>query len=143
MPIAEHNTDQFVTYTQTFRTVKEGDGYTARKVQKDRYKHIHWLNVVTSHKEIILTYKTDTDDLVTTIASRMDLESKEIEWPDTPLTKEIVKDQPVLEDQYVRFYDVRNQVPLAIHIENVVEWTITRDELNAVIDNEYKATMYA
>ena len=75
MPIAEHNTNQFVTYTQTFRTVKEGDGYTARKVQKDRYKHIHWLNVVTSHKEIILTYKTDTDDLVTTIASRMDLES--------------------------------------------------------------------
>lgn len=143
MPISENNSEHFVTYTQSSRTVKEGDEYTARKVQKDRYKHIHWLNVVTSYKEILLTYKTATNDSVTTIVSRMDLDSKDLEWPETPLTSEVVRDQDVLEDQYVRFYDVRNQCPLAIHIDSVVEWVMTRDELNTAIDKEYKATMYA
>lgn len=137
MPLSETNTDDFVTYSQTLREAK--DEYTARKVQKDRHKHIHWINTVTNAREILLTYLEDNQQ-VTCVVTRRNAE--DYTWPDTPMTEEIVHGETVLEDQYVRFIEMPSRNPIAIHIDNIINWTIPNDDLVRELDKVYKATMY-
>lgn len=137
MPLSELNTDDFVTYSQELREAK--DPYTARKVQKDRHKHMHWLNTVTEEREILLTYE-DADEIVTCVATRKNIEG--YEWPDVPLVEEIVHGETVLEDQYLRFLSMPDRTPFTVHVDKIKSWTIARDEKINELDKKYKATMY-
>lgn len=138
MPLAETGGHQFTKFTQTLREPK--DDYTKRKIQKDRHLHIKWLNCVMKYKEIILTYK-DGDEIkqefVSTVPYNGDLQP----FPDRPQIKEIVHGEEVLEDQYIRVYRAPDNVPLTIHIDEVLEWVTYTLGLNE-IDKDYEATKY-
>ena len=69
MPLSETNTDDFVTYSQELREAK--DDYTARKVQKDRHKHIHWLNTVTESREVMIEYINQENEKIRRVATRV------------------------------------------------------------------------
>jgi len=138
MPLQETNTDDFVTYSQTIREAK--DDYTARKVQKDRHKHIHWLNTVAGEREVIIEYTNQENEMVRKVATRIGFEN--YEWEDTPLTAEVVNGEEVLEDQYVRLISMPDRNPFVIHVDNILSWTLSRDKHLDELDKKYKATMY-
>ena len=138
MPLQETNTDDFVTYSQTIREAK--DDYTARKVQKDRHKHIHWLNTVAGEREVIIEYTNQENEMIRKVATRIGFEN--YEWEDTPLTAEIVNGEEVLEDQYVRLISMPDRNPFVIHVDNILSWTLSRDKHLDELDKKYKATMY-
>ena len=138
MPLQETNTDDFVTYSQTIREAK--DDYTARKVQKDRHKHIHWLNTVAGEREVIIEYTNQENQMVRKVATRIGFEN--YEWEDTPLTAEVVNGEEVLEDQYVRLISMPDRNPFVIHVDNILSWTLSRDKHLDELDKKYKATMY-
>ena len=138
MPLQETNTDDFVTYSQTIREAK--DDYTARKVQKDRHKHIHWLNTVAGEREVIIEYTNQENEMVRKVATRIGFEN--YEWEDTPLTAEVVTGEEVLEDQYVRLISMPDRNPFVIHVDNILSWTLSRDKHLDELDKKYKATMY-
>ena len=94
MPLSETNTDDFVTYSQSLREAK--DEYTARKVQKDKHKHIHWLNTVTESREVMIEYINQENEKIRRVATRVGFEN--YEWEDTPLTPETINGEEVLED---------------------------------------------
>ena len=121
MPLQETNTDDFVTYSQTIREAK--DDYTARKVQKDRHKHIHWLNTVAGEREVIIEYTNQENEMVRKVATRIGFEN--YEWEDTPLTAEVVNGEEVLEDQYVRLISMPDRNPFVIHVDNILSWTLS------------------
>jgi len=139
MSLSEISTNEFVTYTQKLR--QSEDPYILRKKQKDRYKHMHWLNTVMKYKEVILTYKDDIGNLQKVIATGVNPTSIEVEWPDTPLIPEEIHGEIVLEDQYIRFFIMPSMEALCIHIDSVLEWTASQDKMSE-IDKEYKSTMY-
>jgi len=138
MPLSETNTDDFVTYSQELREAK--DDYTARKVQKDRHKHIHWLNTVTESREVIIEYINQAKEKVRTVATRVGFEN--YEWEDTPLTPETINGEEVLEDQYVRLISMPERDAFVIHVDNILSWSLARDEQLNELDKKYKATMY-
>lgn len=138
MPLQETNTDDFVTYSQTIREAK--DDYTARKVQKDRHKHIHWLNTVAGEREVIIEYTNQENKMIRKVATRIGFEN--YEWEDTPLTPEVVNGEEVLEDQYVRLISMPDRNPFVIHVDNILSWTLSRDKHLDELDKKYKATMY-
>ena len=138
MPLSETNTDDFVTYSQSLREAK--DEYTARKVQKDRHKHIHWLNTVTESREVIIEYINQAKEKVRTVATRVGFEN--YEWEDTPLTPETINGEEVLEDQYVRLISMPERDAFVIHVDNILSWSLARDEQLNELDKKYKATMY-
>lgn len=138
MPLSETNTDDFVTYSQSLREAK--DDYTARKVQKDRHKHIHWLNTVTESREVMIEYINKEKEKVRTVATRVGFEN--YEWEDTPLTTEIVNGEEVLEDQYVRLISMPERNAFVIHVDDILSWSLARDEQLNELDKKYKATMY-
>jgi len=138
MPLQETNTDDFVTYSQTIREAK--DDYTARKVQKDRHKHIHWLNTVAGEREVIIEYTNQENEMIRKVATRIGFEN--YEWEDTPLTAEVVNGEEVLEDQYVRLISMPDRNPFVIHVDNILSWTLSRDKHLDELDKKYKATMY-
>lgn len=138
MPLQETNTDDFVTYSQTIREAK--DNYTARKVQKDRHKHIHWLNTVAGEREVIIEYTNQENEMIRKVATRIGFEN--YEWEDTPLTAEVVNGEEVLEDQYVRLISMPDRNPFVIHVDNILSWTLSRDKHLDELDKKYKATMY-
>ena len=138
MPLSETNTDDFVTYSQTLREAK--DDYTARKVQKDRHKHMHWINTVSEAREILLTYLGSDNNAITCVATRTNIEG--YEWPETSLTEETVHGETVLEDQYLRFIEMPSRTPFVVHVDKILSWTISRDEQLTELDKHYKATMY-
>ena len=80
MPLSETNTDDFVTYSQELREAK--DDYTARKVQKDRHKHIHWLNTVTESREVMIEYINQENEKIRRVATRVGFEN--YEWDNVP-----------------------------------------------------------
>ena len=139
MSLSEISTNEFVTYTQKLR--QSEDPYILRKKQKDRYKHMHWLNTVMKYKEVILTYKDDIGNLQKVIATGVNPTSIEVEWPDTPLIPEEIHGEIVLEDQYIRFFIMPSMEAFCIHIDSVLEWTASQDKMSE-IDKEYKSTMY-
>ena len=139
MSLSEISTNEFVTYTQKLR--QSEDPYILRKKQKDRYKHMHWLNTVMKYKEVILTYKDDSGNIQKVIATGVNPTSMEIKWPDTPLIPEEIHGEIVLEDQYIRFFIMPSMEALCIHIDSVLEWTASQDKMSE-IDKEYKSTMY-
>jgi len=139
MPLSETSTNDFVTYTQKLR--EPTDEYTARKLQKDRHKHIHWLSTVAKYKELILTYRDEDNNIKQVIATGNSPLSGEVIWPDTPLTPEIIHGETVLEDQYVRLFLMPSMSATCIHIDNIIEWIVIQDGLSE-IDKEYKSTMY-
>ena len=138
MPLTETNTDDFVTYSQDLREAK--DDYTARKVQKDRHKHIHWLNTVTESREVIIEYIDQEGKKIRKVATRVGFEN--YEWEDTPLTTEIVNWEDILEDQYVRLISMPERDTFVVHVDNILSWTLARDSGLDELDKEYKATMY-
>lgn len=138
MPLSETNTDDFVTYSQSLREAK--DDYTARKVQKDRHKHIHWLNTVTESREVMIEYINKEKEKVRTVATRVGFEN--YEWEDTPLTTEIINGEEVLEDQYVRLISMPERNAFVIHVDDILSWSLARDEQLNELDKKYKATMY-
>jgi len=138
MPLSETNTDDFVTYSQSLREAK--DEYTARKVQKDRHKHIHWLNTVTESREVIIEYINQAKEKVRTVATRVGFEN--YEWEDTPLTPETINGEEVLEDQYVRLISMPDRNTFVIHVDDILSWSLARDEQLNELDKKYKATMY-
>ena len=138
MPLSETNTDDFVTYSQSLREAK--DEYTARKVQKDRHKHIHWLNTVTESREVIIEYINQAKEKVRTVATRVGFEN--YEWEDTPLTTETINGEEVLEDQYVRLISMPDRNTFVIHVDDILSWSLARDEQLNELDKKYKATMY-
>jgi vacuolar-type H+-ATPase subunit I/STV1 len=138
MPLTETNTDDFVTYSQDLREAK--DDYTARKVQKDRHKHIHWLNTVTESREVIIEYIDQEGKKIRKVATRVGFEN--YEWEDTPLTTEIVNGEDILEDQYVRLISMPERDTFVVHVDNILSWTLARDSGLDELDKEYKATMY-
>jgi hypothetical protein len=138
MPLTETNTDDFVTYSQDLREAK--DDYTARKVQKDRHKHIHWLNTVTESREVIIEYIDQEGEKIRKVATRVGFEN--YEWEDTPLTTEIVNGEDILEDQYVRLISMPERDTFVVHVDNILSWTLARDSGLDELDKEYKATMY-
>lgn len=138
MPLQETNTDDFVTYSQTIREAK--DDYTARKVQKDRHKHMHWLNTVAGEREVIIEYTNQENEIIRKVATRIGFEN--YEWEDTPLTAEVVNGEEVLEDQYVRLISMPDRNPFVIHVDNILSWTLSRDKHLDELDKKYKATMY-
>jgi vacuolar-type H+-ATPase subunit I/STV1 len=138
MPLSETNTDDFVTYSQELREAK--DDYTARKVQKDRHKHIHWLNTVTESREVIIEYINQAKEKVRTVATRVGFEN--YEWEDTPLTPETINGEEVLEDQYVRLISMPDRNTFVIHVDDILSWSLARDEQLNELDKKYKATMY-
>ena len=138
MPLSETNTDDFVTYSQSLREAK--DEYTARKVQKDRHKHIHWLNTVTESREVIIEYINQAKEKVRTVATRVGFEN--YEWEDTPLTPEKINGEEVLEDQYVRLISMPDRNTFVIHVDDILSWSLARDEQLNELDKKYKATMY-
>ena len=138
MPLSETNTDDFVTYSKELREAK--DDYTARKVQKDRHKHIHWLNTVTESREVIIEYINQAKEKVRTVATRVGFEN--YEWEDTPLTPETINGEEVLEDQYVRLISMPDRNTFVIHVDDILSWSLARDEQLNELDKKYKATMY-
>lgn len=138
MPLTETNTDDFVTYSQDLREAK--DDYTARKVQKDRHKHIHWLNTVTESREVIIEYIDQEGEKIRKVATRVGFEN--YEWEDTPLTTETVNGEDVLEDQYVRLISMPQRETFVVHVDNILSWTLARDSGLDDLDKEYKSTMY-
>jgi hypothetical protein len=139
MPLSETSTAQYVIYTQKLR--EPTDAYTARKLQKDRHKHIHWFNTVSKYKEVVLKYKDDNGIVQQIIATGTPPMSGEIHWPNTPLTPEVIHGETVLEDQYIRLFEMPSMKPLCIHIDNVIEWIASQEGMSE-IDKEYKSTMY-
>jgi len=141
MSLEETNGHQFTTFIQTIRKPKDkNDSYTMRKIQKDRQKHLHWINTVLKYKEIIIEYKLD-DEIKKEIVSIQPYSDNPKPFPHTELTKEIIHDEEVFEDQYIRVYRSPDNQPLAIHIDSVLQWTTYSLGLNEV-DAEYKKTMY-
>ena len=138
MPLSETNTDDFVTYSQSLREAK--DEYTARKVQKDRHKHIHWLNTVTESREVMIEYINQENEKIRRVATRVGFENYERE--DTPLTPETINGEEVLEDQYVRLISMPERDAFVIHVDNILSWSLARDEQLNELDKKYKATMY-
>jgi|TARA_B100001093_G_scaffold511162_2_gene578463 vacuolar-type H+-ATPase subunit I/STV1 len=138
MPLSETNTDDFVTYSQSLREAK--DEYTARKVQKDRHKHIHWLNTVTESREVMIEYINQENEKIRRVATRVGFEN--YEWEDTPLTPETINGEEVLEDQYVRLISMPERDAFVIHVDNILSWSLARDEQLNELDKKYKATMY-
>jgi hypothetical protein len=139
MSLSETATNQFVTYSQTIR--ESEDPYVLRKKQKDRYKHIHWINTVMKYKEIILTYIDENGAKQKVFATRINPTSGTVEWPNTPLIPEVIHGETVLEDQYIRFFSMPSMNPTCVHIDSVLEWTTSQDGMYE-IDKEYKSTMY-
>ena len=138
MPLSETSTAQYLIYTQKLR--EPTDAYTARKLQKDRHKHIHWLNTVTESREVIIEYINQENEKIRRVATRVGFEN--YEWEDTPLTPETINGEEVLEDQYVRLISMPERDAFVIHVDNILSWALARDEQLNELDKKYKATMY-
>ena len=129
MPLTEYHTDEFVTYTQTLREAK--DQYTARKVQKDRIKHVGWFNACLSQKDIIITFKGK--DTTYILASK---NGQEI-LPDPPITIENVLGEDKEQIQHIVFYSKPDGNIYVVHIDDVLCWSVTNSMMSN-IDKIYK-----
>ena len=128
MPLGEINTDEFVTYTQTLREAK--DQYTARKVQKDRIKHVGWFNTVLSQKDIVITYKGAESTQI--IASKTGVGVDPL--PEPPITIENIHGDDVEEIQHIVFYSKPDGRIHVVHIDDVICWTVTNTMMNQISD---------
>jgi len=135
MPLTEYHTDEFVTYTQTLREAK--DQYTARKVQKDRIKHVGWFNAVLSQKDIVLTYKEDGKS-IQVIASKNGNGVSPL--PQPPITIENVLGEDREEVHHIVFYTSPQGDTKVVHIDDVECWVITNTMMNQ-IDKIYKRSI--
>ena len=133
MPLQESNTEEFVTYTQTLRAAK--DQYTARKVQKDRIKHVGWFNTVLSAKDMVLLYKDGANGIQQVIASKNCSGAQPL--PEVPTTIENVLGEDVEEIHHVTFYTKPDGNIKLIHVDDIVSWTVTNTLLNQ-LDKKYK-----
>ena len=137
MPLQELNTDEFITYNQTLRVAK--DQYTARKVQKDRVKHVNWFNTVLSQKDMVLTFLDVDGNSQQCIASKNAIGA--VPLPEIPVTIENVLDEDVEQVQHVAFYKKPSGDVELVHIDNIVSWTITNTLINQ-IDKIYKKSTH-
>jgi len=125
----ERNSNEFVQYVQVKREAK--DDYTKRKVQKDRYKLIHWLTTILKEKEVILTFTHDARVYTEFVTLQPPMDKRILEeFPPAPLTKEIIHGEEVEEDQYIRCYHLPTWDPMLIHADEVVCWICTQDKMN-------------
>lgn len=131
MPLTEYHTDEFVTYTQTLREAK--DQYTARKVQKDRIKHVGWFNACLSQKDIIITFKGKDTTYIQIVASK---NGEEI-LPEPPITKENVLGEDEEQIQHIVFYSKPDGNIYVVHIDDVLCWSVTNSMMSN-IDKIYK-----
>jgi len=131
MPLTEYHTDEFITYTQTLREAK--DQYTARKVQKDRVKHVGWFNAVLSQKDIIITFKGKDTTWIQVVASNRGQEP----LPEPPITVENVLGEDQEQIQHIIFYSKPDGKTHVVHIDDVLCWTVTNSLMND-IDKLYK-----
>jgi len=127
--IHEINTSDFVLYKQEIRNAK--DAYTARKVQKDRNKALRWVNLFLEDREIILTYK-DNSEIKTVVATLKNDNPHRLPLPETDLVEEVIHGESVLEDQHVKFYIMPENIPVAIHIDQVVSFYISNKNVMEV-----------
>ena len=141
MAIEEKNSGEFVQYVQVIREAK--DDYTARKVQKDRHKHITWLTAVLERKEVILTFKHD-DNVYTEFVTLKDPTDGRFtqQFLEAPIDKIIVHGEEVDEDQYVRCYLLPTYDPMLVHVDDIVCWITTQEGMNE-LHKEYARRVYA
>jgi hypothetical protein len=141
MPLEEKNSNEFVQYVQVKREAK--DDYTKRKVQKDRHKAIKWLKVILENKEAILTFQHEGRIYTEFVTLKRPEDHRPVEmFPEAPLTTEIIHGEEVQEDQYVRCYHLPTYDPMLIHIDDVVCWIVTQENMNE-LHKEYEKRLYA
>lgn len=138
MALEQTTSKEYSVFIQKMR--EPTDAHIKRKIQKDRKKHLHWLGTVLKYKEVIISY-LENDKEKTCIISGNSYFDNPQEFPDVELTKEIIHDEEIFEDQYIRAYRSPDNTPLCIHVDSITKWTCTSAGLNE-IDKEYLATLY-
>ena len=122
--LIEIGSNDLVTYVQEHRKVK--DAYSQRKQQKDRLKAKMLLDGLLADRDVIVFYMEDNVEkqVVATTKKLLPLEV----WADLPIppmTKEIINNKEVLENQYCTFYSFPAKEPLMVHIDNVTKFITT------------------
>jgi hypothetical protein len=122
--LIEIGSNDLVTYVQEHRKVK--DAYSQRKQQKDRLKAKMLLDGLLADRDVIVFYMEDGAEkqVVATTKKLLPLEV----WADLPIppmTKEIINNKEVLENQYCTFYSFPAKEPLRVHIDNVTKFITT------------------
>ena len=122
--LIEIGSNDLVTYVQEHRKVK--DAYSQRKQQKDRLKAKMLLDGLLADRDVIVFYMEDGAEkqVVATTKKLLPLEV----WADLPIppmTKEIINNKEVLENQYCTFYSFPAKEPLMVHIDNVTKFITT------------------
>ena len=88
----------------------------------------------------MIEYINQENEKIRRVATRVGFEN--YEWEDTPLTPETINGEEVLEDQYVRLISMPERDAFVIHVDNILSWSLARDEQLNELDKKYKATMY-
>ena len=119
-------TGEYTVFTVVNRAPK--DDYIKRKVQKDRKKLLKLLNAILLDREVIISYMED-DIERTTVASLIEIFD---DFPDMPLTTEIVNNVAVLEMQYCFMYERPSRKQIVIHADQITKFIVRSEGLSAL-----------
>jgi hypothetical protein len=117
-------TGEYTVFTVVNRAPK--DDYIKRKVQKDRKKLLKLLNAILLDREVIITYMEDEIEK-TTVASLIETFD---EFPNMPLSTEIVNNQAVLEMQYCFMYERPSRTQIVIHADQITKFIVRTEGLS-------------
>ena len=117
-------TGEYTIFTVVNRVPK--DDYIKRKVQKDRKKLLKLLNALLRDREVIISYVED-DVEKTSVASLVETFD---EFPDMPLSTEIVNNQAVLEMQYCFMYERPSRAQIVIHADQITKFIVRSEGLS-------------
>lgn len=135
--LTELSTHEFTTFIQTLRAPK--DEYAKRKVQKDRMKLKELLDGLLRNREVILFYRENGEEKYVIGTTRKYVEAEVWpELPDVPMSVEIINNQEVEEMHYCRFWSFPDRTPLAIHLDNVTKFIVSKEGLNYNFFQEIK-----
>ena len=130
--IYETFTRNFVRYSQELRD-DGGDPYKVIKTKKDRVKARQILNMYLKDREVYLTYKTG--DIVTSVVATK-IPSSELPQP-LPAIEPVethIGEHIELQEHHVSFYIMPACEPTLVHIDDVVQFVVTPDNIDNLFD---------
>lgn len=120
MPLSETQSQEWIHVEQTLR--EPTNDYTARKVQKDRIKVRDFLSVFLNNRELVLTWEDEDGKDITRIATLFYVQEEEGDFPEMPITKEIIHGEEVEQVQHVKFYTMPDLKGYVVHVDKIKGW---------------------